>query len=190
MDNKIYLDHNATTPIDEQVSLAMQPFMSKYFANPSSNHSQGRLAKTAIEGAREQLASLINVQPEQIIFTSGGTEANNLALKGRVWLESGRDKTVAVSATEHASILEPARSLSKFGWQVKTLPVDSNGIIKAEQLSAPDYSLLSIMLANNESGTINNLSEITNKLANSSMESRPIVHTYFARYKLCRWLLV
>ena len=105
----IYLDHNATTPLDPRVWEAMAPYLRDYYANPSSVHTPGRMVRTAIDQAREQLAALVKVHPSQVIFTSGGTEANNLALKGIMARFPGH--SLAVSAVEHPSVSEPARRL-------------------------------------------------------------------------------
>lgn len=148
-----YLDHNASTPLDERVLDEMLPYLRFYHGNPSSLYRQGRIARQAIETARQQVAQLVNAHPSQVVFTSGGTEANNLALKGSVVAP----KCVAVSAVEHASVLAPAQQLAIEGCQLVRIEVDSNGLISEETMvnalaSSPD--LVSIMLANNETGVI------------------------------------
>ncbi|MFU8838076.1 MAG: cysteine desulfurase family protein [Thiohalomonadaceae bacterium] len=149
----IYLDHNATTPLDPRVLEAMLPWLQDRYGNPSSRHALGRQAKAALELAREQVAALVNAHPSQVIFTSGGTEANNLALKGRA-MAPGR---LQVSAIEHASLLGPARAMQREGWQLDRLPVDSQGMLDIEAAVASlndETRLVSLMWANNETGAI------------------------------------
>lgn len=156
-----YFDHNATTPLDSRVLEAMLPYLRSYYGNPSSLHRPGRIARDAVETAREQVAALVDVSPAQVVFTSGGSEANNLAIKGLAWsLPSGR---IRVGATEHPSVLEPARFLERQGWDLGTLPVDTLGRIEdsalAEALdSAPE--IVSVMLANNETGVVQDVPRI------------------------------
>ena len=154
----VYLDHNATTPLDPRVLEAMLPYLSTEFGNPSSVHSFGRAARAALDTAREQVAMLINTQASQVIFTSGGTEANNIALLGCcAALPVGR---IAISAIEHDSVRAPARVLASRGWVVDTIAVDSAGRVSAQTLTAalhPDTRLASVMLANNESGVVQDL---------------------------------
>jgi cysteine desulfurase len=160
----VYLDHNATTPLDPAVFDAMQPFLRERFGNPSSTHRAGRLAHDAVELARAQVAALINARPEEVVFTSGGTEANNLALKGiAAVLRAGE---IAVSAIEHASVLEPARALERNGWRVREIGVDRAGRVTAETLDAalsPDTRLVSIMGANNETGVIQDIATLAQR---------------------------
>ncbi|MGE0082700.1 MAG: aminotransferase class V-fold PLP-dependent enzyme, partial [Thiohalomonadaceae bacterium] len=111
----IYLDHNATTPIDPRVLAAMEPYLGAAYGNASSIHRLGRLSRGAVERAREQVAALLGAHPDEVVFTSGGTEANNAALKGVAATEP--DGTVAVSAIEHASVLETAAALGPYGWK-------------------------------------------------------------------------
>lgn len=151
----IYLDHNATTPIDDRVLEAMLPFLKTFYGNPSSLYNHGRIAASAVDTAREQLAALINVNPKQIIFTSGGTEANNLALATLKPL-----RALAVSAVEHPSVIEPALRLKNQGHQLTVLSTDANGLVTQSAVneiikSKPD--LVSIMLTNNETGVVQNI---------------------------------
>lgn len=151
----VYLDHNATTPLDERVLDAMLPYLGGQFGNPSSVHALGREARRALDIAREQVAQLVGAHPTQVIFTSGGTEANNTALKG-IALRSipGR---IAVSAIEHASVMLPAASLQQMGWQIDAIDVDNQGICHSDDLASvlhPDTRLVSVMWANNETGTV------------------------------------
>lgn len=148
----VYLDHNATTPLDERVLEAMLPYWREGFGNASSVHSLGRSARTALDTAREQVAELAGAHPTQVVFTSGGTEANNTALKGATSrMAPGR---VAVSAVEHASVSMPAEALVRHGWQSLKLAVDSAGRVHPETVEAADAQLVSVMWANNETGVI------------------------------------
>lgn len=150
----VYLDHNATTPLHEDVLKAMLPVMQAMVGNPSSLHRFGRLQKDAIEQAREQVALLVDAHPEQVIFTSGGTEANNLLLKGLA--ASPAINRIAISRVEHTSMLEPAAQLGD-QCAVDYIPVDSDGKVTAQGLKQairPDTGLVSVMSANNETGVI------------------------------------
>jgi cysteine desulfurase len=159
----IYLDHNATTALDERVLEAMLPWLKGRYGNPSSRHALGTEARAAMQLAREQVAALVNAHPSQVIFTSGGTEANNLALKG---LLQGRVTAghFLLSAIEHASMTAPARALCQAGWRMGSLPVDSQGVIdiKAAEkaLLDNDLRLVSLMWANNETGAIQPVAEL------------------------------
>jgi len=155
----IYLDYNATTPLDGWVLDAMMPFLREQFGNASSGHQSGRAARAAMDVAREQVAALVNVHPSQVIFTSGGTEANNLALKGRAArLTPGY---IVLSGVEHSSVRTPANVLQKYGWMLDEIGVDSNGQLVSENLRAifsrmptDSAKMLAVMLANNETGVI------------------------------------
>lgn len=156
----VYLDHNATTPMDSAVWEAMQPYSRAAFGNPSSRHAPGRQARAALETAREQVAALVNAHGARVVFTSGGTEANNLALLGAVPDPRG---AVAVSAIEHSSVLEPARALAARGRRVDFLPPDAQGRITPEALDGaltPETQLVSIMTANNETGVIQDIAAL------------------------------
>lgn len=158
----IYFDHNATTPVDELVLEAMIPFFNTYYGNPSSLHKAGRLARSAVDTAREQVAALVNVQAGQVIFTSGGTEANALAL-----YSSDLRTRLAISAIEHPSIHETALRFKQQGRTIDIIQVDHNGLISdsaldALQIKAP--AIVSIMLANNETGCIQNIAAHADKL--------------------------
>lgn len=170
----VYLDHNATTPIDERVLEAMLPWLQEGFGNPSSVHSKGRQARAALDQAREQVAQLVSAHPGQVIFTSSGTEANNAALKGVAFRSSpGR---IAISAIEHASIRGPAEALKRQAWQVDMAAVDGDGICKPEYLDAvlsTETRLASVMWANNETGTIQPVHE----LADLCRERGVLFHT-------------
>jgi cysteine desulfurase len=158
----IYFDHNATTPIDDRVLEAMLPFLKTFYGNPSSLYRHGRITSSAIDAAREQLAALIGVQPGRIIFTSGGTEANNLALA-----TLAPQARLAVSATEHPSVIEPALHLKSSGHELTLLNVDTNGLITQDAIDEViklKPGLVSIMLANNETGVVQNIAHYAGQL--------------------------
>jgi len=153
----VYLDHNATTPLHEDVLQAMLPVMQTMVGNPSSLHRFGRLQKDTIEGARQQVAELVDAHPEQVVFTSGGTEANNLLLKGLA--VSADINRIALSKLEHMSLLEPAAELGDQS-AVDFIDVDKDGKVTAqllEQAIRPDTRLVSVMSANNETGVIQDI---------------------------------
>ena len=144
----------------------MLPFMQAHYGNPSSTHRYGRITRAAIEQAREQVAALVQAHPSQVIFTSGGTEANNTAVKG-VTARCSTPGRVAISAIEHASVVAPAQSLGRQGWHIDCLSVDEQGRIEPESLSEQlqtDTRLVSVMMANNESGVIQNLPAIAERV--------------------------
>ncbi|MCW8919306.1 MAG: cysteine desulfurase [Gammaproteobacteria bacterium] len=157
----VYLDHNATTPLDERVLEAMLPYLRERYGNPSSVHAAGREARSALEMAREQVAALVNAHPSQVIFTSGGTEANNAALKG--FALGSTAARLVLGPTEHASIRRPAEALGRHGWQVGQVGCDADGVTCAQTLSQAvddQTRLVSVMWANNESGAINPIAEL------------------------------
>ena len=164
MKDPVYLDYNATTPVDPRVVEAMQPYLKQHWGNPSSDHVYGRAAKAAVETARAQVAALIGAQPGEIVFTGSATEANNLALWGaaRERLPSGR-KQIVTSSIEHPSVLQPLRHMAAHGWSVTELPVDATGRVASAltgRYLAVDVALISVMLANNETGSIQPIREI------------------------------
>ncbi|HEX9194710.1 MAG TPA: cysteine desulfurase family protein [Azonexus sp.] len=151
----VYLDHNATTPLHPAVLAAMLPWLESRFGNASSRHEYGRAARHAIDEARQQVAAAVNAHPTEVVFTSGGSEANNLFLKGAA--ASLKPGLLAVSAIEHPCILKPAAQLARNGWQVETVAVDSAGRVEFAAFSevvAARPRLLSIMSANNETGVV------------------------------------
>ncbi|MBN1379334.1 MAG: cysteine desulfurase [Gammaproteobacteria bacterium] len=157
----VYLDNNATTQLDPRVLDAMDPYLLSVYGNGSSLHRYGRLIRSAIEQAREQLAAAVKAHPDQIVFTSGGTEANNLVLKG-VAAHSVPAKML-VSAIEHTSVREPALALRKDGWIIGDVPVLNSGLVDLAALSAridTDTRLVSVMLANNETGAIQPVQQV------------------------------
>ncbi len=159
----IYLDHAATTPLRREVLDAMLPFLTESFGNPSSAHSYGRSARAALDDAHERVARRLNAEAREIVFTSGGTEANNLALKGAAWAGKARGHRIVTSAVEHHAVGHTLRYLEKFGFEIVELPVDRYGRVDPEQLdrAITDRTILvSIMLANNEVGTLQPISKI------------------------------
>jgi len=172
----IYLDYNATTPIDREVAEAMRPYLEEYFGNPSSSHWYGIQAKKAIEKARKQVATLLNCQPDEVIFTSGGTESNNYAIKGSAFANRHKGNHIITSTIEHPAVIEVCKYLEVNGFQVTYIPVDEFGlvhVVEVEKAITPQTILITIMHANNEVGTIQPIPEIT-KLAR---QHGIIVHT-------------
>jgi len=154
---RIYLDYNATTPLRAEVLEAILPYFQLHFGNPSSVHWAGRQAKHGVEEAREQIAAFLHCRPAEVLFTSGGTESNNLALAGVLNATRRKGNHVITTAIEHSSILEPLEALAKEGATVTTLPVSHEGRVSADDLMAalrPETVLVSISLANHEIGTI------------------------------------
>jgi cysteine desulfurase len=159
----IYLDYNASTPIDPAAAAAMRPFLKEAFGNPSSGHWASVPAKAALEQARAQVAGLLGAAPEEIVFTSGGSEANNLAIKGTFFGPSCKGTHIITSAIEHPAVLAPCRFLERLGGSVSCLPVDGMGRVDPEDVRRAITSqtiLISIMHANNEVGTIQAIAEI------------------------------
>ena len=170
----VYLDHNATTPLDERVLEAMLPHLRGNYGNPSSVHTLGREARAALDRAREQVALLVNAHPSQVIFTSGGTEANNAALKGVAFTSTAT--TILIGPTEHASVRGPVESLRHHGWGLNRAQCDEDGVVSAQRLAESidaETRLTSIMWANNETGSINPVSE----LAEVCRERDVLLHT-------------
>jgi cysteine desulfurase len=160
---KVYLDHSATTPVDPRVVAAMLPYLTEKFGNASSVHLFGQEARAAADRARRQVATLIGARANEIIFTSGGTEANNLAIRGVCELAEPHGRHIVTSTIEHPSVRGAIESLEKRGWIVTRLPVYDDGIVRAEDVRSalrPDTVLLSVMMANNEIGTIQPIREI------------------------------
>jgi cysteine desulfurase len=160
---EVYLDNYAAHPLPEEVREAMLPFLNEAFGNPSSLHRWGDRAREAVEEARQKVAALVNGDPEGLIFTSCGTEANNLAIKGLFMGQRKKGNHLVVSAVEHFSVLNPARTLEKQGAEVTVVPVDGSGKVDLEALEESlreDTVLVSIMAANGEVGTVQPLREI------------------------------
>ena len=160
---KVYLDYGAATPIHPQAIEAMIPYLGELFGNPQSLHDWGQEAREAIEEARGKVASLIGAQPEEIIFTSSGTEANNLALKGVAWAQERKGNHIVTSQIEHHSALHSLKSLERQGFTYTPVPVDRYGLVdlaSVEEAITQETILVSIMHANNEVGTIEPLGQI------------------------------
>lgn len=163
MKKPIYLDYNATTPIDNEVADEMISIIQNHFGNPSSSYEIGRYSKNAIENARKQVASLINAQPEEIVFTSCATESNNIAIQGVAFANQAKGKHIITSAIEHPAVIEVCKHLELHSFKVTYLPVDTKGRVNphdVEKAIRPDTILITMMHANNEVGTIQPISEI------------------------------
>ncbi|MEO7189823.1 MAG: cysteine desulfurase family protein [Vicinamibacterales bacterium] len=160
----VYLDYHATTPVDPRVLEAMLPFFTEHFGNPaSSTHSWGWKAQAAVEAARKDVASLIGATAREIVFTSGATESNNLALRGVAALTPPERRHIVVSAIEHKSVLEVAAALGREGWRVSVVPVHRSGLVDLDALSSVVHgaAVVSVMAANNEIGTIQPLAAVS-----------------------------
>lgn len=160
----IYLDNHATTPMDERVLEAMLPYFREHFGNPSSiSHAYGWEAEAAVKQARQTLADAIHATPEEIVFTSGATEANNLAIKGVAEAYFSKGRHIITLPTEHRAVLDPCTYLQNLGFEVTQLPVQGDGLLEVTQLEKairPDTILVSVMAANNEIGVLQSLAEI------------------------------
>ena len=159
----IYLDYNATTPIDPEVAAAMLPCIREHFGNPSSAHAYGVEARRIVERARGQVASLLRCRPGEVLFTSGGTESNNHAVKGAARALRRRGNHIVTSAVEHPAVMEVCRALSAEGFEVSVIPVDATGLVDLaalERAIGDRTVLVSVMHANNEVGTIQPVAEI------------------------------
>lgn len=160
---RIYLDHSATTPVDRDVAELMITYYTEKYGNPSSVHSFGREAKQALEQARRQVAELIGANPQEVTFTSGGTEADNLAILGTAEALRDKGKHIITSCIEHHAVLETCEYLGKHGFDITVIPVDEEGILSVEDVRKalrPDTILISVMHANNEVGSIQPITEI------------------------------
>lgn len=152
----IYLDYNASTPVDQSVQEVMGPYGGRFYGNPSSGHAMGRPIREAIEKARTQVAAFLGALPEEIVFTSGGTEANNYVIKGVASKLRDRGRHIITSQIEHPAVLSPCRHLEELGWEVSYVGVDSSGRVDPHEVAGevrPTTILISIMHANNEVGT-------------------------------------
>ncbi len=163
MTDNIYLDHGATTPIRPEVFEEMSPYLQNLFGNPSSIHSFGREARKAVDEARERVANAINAKPDEMIFTSGGTEADNIAIQGTAEKLADKGNHIITSQIEHHAVLDTCEELEKKGYEVTYLPVDEYGLVSPENLQAAlrdDTILVTIMHGNNEVGTIQPIKEL------------------------------
>lgn len=176
---RIYLDNASTTPIDAKVLSAMLPYLKDTVGNPSSLHYEGRLAKSAIEKSRDEIAEIVGAKTNEIIFTSGGTESDNLAILGIARANQNKGKHIIVSCIEHKAILNSCKKLEAEGFEITYIDVNSNGLVSLEQLQSsikPTTILVSVMYANNEIGTIQPISQIA-KIIKDSIVSTPVFHS-------------
>jgi cysteine desulfurase len=160
----IYMDYSATTPVDPRVAAAMIPYLTEKFGNPASrSHSFGWVADEAVEQARDQVAALVNADPKEIVWTSGATESNNLAIKGAAHFYADKGKHIVTVQTEHKAILDTVRELERQGFSATYLDPEPNGLLDLEKLKAalrPDTTIVSVMLVNNEIGVIQDIEAI------------------------------
>ncbi|MDT5157283.1 MAG: cysteine desulfurase [Acidobacteriota bacterium] len=160
---RVYLDYSATTPVDRRVLEAMLPFLSERFGNPSSVHFFGQEARAALDRARREVAGLVGARPNELVFLSGGTEANNLAIRGIAEQMQEHGRHIITTAIEHSSVRGICEALERRGWEVTRLPVYGDGLVRVEDMRAalrPDTMLVTVMLANNEIGTVQPIAEI------------------------------
>jgi cysteine desulfurase len=163
----IYLDHAATTPLRPEVLAAMMPYLTDAFGNPSSAHAFGRRARAALDDAHDRVATRLHAEAREIVFTSGGTEANNLALKGAAWAGKSRGHRIVTTAVEHHAVGHALRHLEKFGFEITELPVDRYGRVDPDAVdhAITDRTILvSVMLGNNEVGTLQPVDEIARRV--------------------------
>lgn len=176
---RVYLDNASTTPIDVKALSAMLPYLKDIVGNPSSLHYEGRLAKSAIEKSRAKIAEIVGAKPDEIIFTSGGTESDNLAILGIARANQNKGKHIIVSCIEHKAILNSCKKLASDGFEITYIDVDNNGLISLEQLKSsikPTTILVSVMYANNEIGTTQPIEQIA-KIIKDSKISTPVFHS-------------
>lgn len=177
MTDAVYLDHNATTPLSSEVVEAMLPYLTTHFGNPSSSHALGRTAKDAVERAREEVAAAIGARASEIVFTSGGTEANNLAIRGALEATDGRGAPrIVTSVIEHPATAKPVELLERHGFEVARLGVDASGRVReedAEEALAEPTSLVTVMHSNNETGVLQPIEAI----ARMGKRCGALVHT-------------
>jgi len=176
MDRPIYLDHNATTPPAPSVVEAMLPFLTRHFGNPSSAHAYGAAARDAVERARQEVAGLLGARAEEVVFTSGGSEANTTAILGVARRHGGARRHLVTSAVEHPAVLEPCRALAREGYRLTVLPVDGEGRVAPDAVAAvvgADTLLVTVMHANNEVGTLQDVASI----ARVARAAGALVHT-------------
>ena len=161
----IYFDHNASTPVRPEAAAALQAALAGLHANPSSAHREGQRARAAIERAREQVGALVGARPDEVVFTSGGTEGDHVALIGAAWAAEPRGRRIAISALEHHAIHGAAAVLERHGWAVEHLPADADGRIDPAAIESlpTDTTVVAVMLANNETGVIQPLAEIARR---------------------------
>ncbi|HEV2914477.1 MAG TPA: cysteine desulfurase family protein [Pyrinomonadaceae bacterium] len=160
---RVYLDHSATTPVDERVIEAMLPYLREKYGNASSVHFFGQEARASVDRARREVAALVGARPNEMVFLSGGTEANNLAIRGLAEAAASNGRHIITSQIEHSSVRGICDALEKRGWEITRLPVYSDGLVRADDVRAalrPDTVLITVMLANNEIGTIQPIAQL------------------------------
>ncbi len=175
------MDHSATTPVDARVVEAMLPFLTERFGNASSVHFFGQEARTAIDRARREVAALINARPNEVVLLSGGTEANNLAIRGICEQNIAHGRHIITSAIEHSSVRGVCDAMEKRGWEVTRLPVYQDGIVRVDDVRAairPDTVLITLHLANNEIGTIQPVEEIGDVVREMRADGRRYLHLH------------
>ncbi len=163
MDKPVYLDYNASTPVDPAVADTLEPFLREFFGNPGSNHYYGSLNRMAVETARKQVAALLGACPDEVVFTSGGTESNNLAITGAAYARRHLGNHIITTAVEHPAVIEVCRYLENEGFRIELAPVNEYGMVdpgEVIRMIRPDTILISVMHANNEVGTIQPVAEI------------------------------
>ncbi|HLM56921.1 MAG TPA: cysteine desulfurase family protein, partial [Pyrinomonadaceae bacterium] len=161
--HRVYLDHSATTPVDPRVVEALMPYLTGSFGNPSSVHFYGQEARAAVDHARREVSALVGARPNELVFLSGGTEANNLAIRGVAEQNAQHGRHIITTSIEHSSVRGICDSLEARGWEVTRLPAYEEGVVRVEDVRAalrPDTVLVSVMLANNELGTVQPVAEI------------------------------
>src|ERR671912_71993 len=173
---RVYMDNSATTPVDRRVVDAMLPFLTERFGNPSSVHFYGQEARAAVDRARREVAASINARPNEVVFLSGGTEANNLGVRGVAEMNADRGRHIITSSVEHSSVRGICDALEARGWEVTRLPAYENGVVRVEDVRAavrPDTVLVTVMLANNEIGTVQPVAEIGALVVRRSVRLAP-----------------
>ncbi|CDX00271.1 Cysteine desulfurase [Desulfitobacterium hafniense] len=190
----IYLDYNATTPIDKSVYKAMLPYLESQFGNPSNSYELGQSAKRGVENARSQIADLIGAKASEVLFTGCGSESNNMVVKGVAYTYKNKGRHIVTSCIEHPAILAPLSFLEKNGYEVTYLPVNRKGSVDPEDLKKAlrkDTILVTIMHSNNEVGTLQPIQELGGLCRKKEFYSTPMRHNPLARLKLtfpnCRW---
>jgi cysteine desulfurase len=175
---EVYLDHAATTPLRSEVVEAMLPYLREQWGNPLSLHRFGEMPREAMEKARARVADLIGAQPGEIYFTASGSEANNMAIKGAALMNQKQGKHIVVSAIEHHSVLNSAKTLEKLGFEVTVVPVDEHGLVNPADVAAAireDTTLVSVMHANAEIGTIEPIAEIAQAVKERGTRQFPYI---------------
>jgi cysteine desulfurase len=178
MSQRIYLDHAATTPLDPRVVEAMLPYLREHWGNPSSLYAEAREARKGLDAARRTIAELLGCQPQEVVFTSGGSESNNLAVRGAAHAGQRRGNHIVTSAVEHHSVLHTIQQLEKEGFRATYLPVDGQGFVDLTALAeavTPETVLVSIMYANNEVGTVAPVAEAARMV--KERNGRCVFHT-------------